>query len=224
MLSCVFQFPNTEEEWIEIASCFENKWQFPHCIDAIDGKHVRIIPPKGAGSYYYNYKKTNSIVLLAIANANCEFIYCDVGTNGRVSDGGVIANTKLYEKIVNNDLKIPKPAVLSNSNKVLGYSFIADEAFAMRPDLMKPFSRDTLTKERRIYNYRLSRARRVVENAFGILSSRFRVFQTAINLDVENVVTVVLACCSLHNILRKKLCKRTNLQNLLIMKMFQIVL
>jgi hypothetical protein len=42
---------------------------------------------------------------MAIANANCEFMYCDVGTNGSLSDGGVIANTKFYEKLINNDLK-----------------------------------------------------------------------------------------------------------------------
>lgn len=73
-------------DWLDIAAGFENKWQFPHCLGAIDGKHVQIIPPKESGSYYFNYKKTHSIVLMAIANANREFIYCSVGTNGRVSD------------------------------------------------------------------------------------------------------------------------------------------
>ena len=132
----MFQFPTTEEEWLEIAADFEKKWQFPHCLGAIDGKHVRIVPPKGSGSYYYNYKKSHSVVLLAIANANCEFVYCDVGTNGRVSDGGVINNTKFYEKLVRNDLNIPGPRSLPNSNTVLGYIFVGDEAFAMRQDLI----------------------------------------------------------------------------------------
>ncbi|CAH1972594.1 unnamed protein product [Acanthoscelides obtectus] len=78
---------------------------------------------------------------MAIANANCEFIYCDVGTNGRISDGGVIANTTFYEKLANNDLKLPNPESMPNSNEILGYTFIADEAFAMRSDLIKPYSR-----------------------------------------------------------------------------------
>lgn len=199
-----FQFPRTENEWREIALDFEDIWQFPHCLGAIDGKHIRIVPPPGSGSYYNNYKKTHSIVLMAIANANYEFIYCDVGTNGRVSDGGVINNTIFYSKLTHNKLNIPKSEPVTNSTRTLNYVFVGDEAFAMRPDLLKPFSRASLSNERRIYNYRLSRARRIIENTFGILASRFRVLYTAINLDVENIESVVLACCALHNFLRQK--------------------
>lgn len=135
---------------------------------------------------------------MAIANANCEFIYCSVGTNGCISDGGVLNHTKFYEKLINNDLNIPKPTHLPQSNRVLEYVFVSDEAFAMRSDLIKPYNRYSLNKERRIFNYRLSRARRIVEN-----TSRFRIFHTSINLKVENIETVVLAYCALHNFLRK---------------------
>jgi len=137
---------------------------------------------------------------MAIANANCEFIYYSVG---RISDVCVLNRTKFYEKLINNDLKIPEPTQLSQSNRVLEYVFVSDEALAMRSDLLKPYNRNSLNKERRIFNYRLSRARRVVENTFGILASRFRIFHTSINLKVENIETVVLACCALHNFLRK---------------------
>lgn len=61
-----------------------------------------------------------------------------------------------------------------------------------------------MTIEKRIYNYRLCRARRVVENAFGILATRFRIFHTSINLREENIDAVMLACCVLHNFLRSK--------------------
>jgi len=159
---------------MEIASDFEEKWQFPHCLGAIDGKHVHFVPPKDSGSQYFNYKKTHSIVLMAIANAHCEFIYCDVGTNGRISDGGVINNTIFYERLVNNQLDIPAPEPVS-------FDLDQEYVFAMRPDLIKPYSRDSLNNERRICNYRISRAQRVVENSFGILTSRFRIFNTAIN-------------------------------------------
>lgn len=199
----MFQFPATENEWLKIASDFEEKWQFPHCLGAIDGKHVRIVPPKDSGSYYFNYKKTHSIVLMAIANANYEFILCDVGTNGRISDGGVINNTLFYDKLVNKELNIPKPEPIS-FDLDLEYVFVGDDAFALRPDLIKPYNRESLNNERRICNYRISRARRVVENSFGILASRFRIFYTAINLNVETIESVILACCALHNFLRKK--------------------
>ncbi|KAG5863759.1 hypothetical protein JTB14_030616 [Gonioctena quinquepunctata] len=198
------KFPESEQEWLAIAADFERKWQYPHCLGSVDGKHIRIIPPKGGGSYYFNYKKTHSIVLMAVANANCEFIYCDVGTNGRISDGGVLSHTTFYEKLVNNDLQIPKPAGMPNSNEIVEYTFVGDEAFAMRPDLIKPYSSEALNRERRIFNYRLSRARRTIENTFGILASRFRIFHTAINLKMETIDKVVLTCCVLHNFLRQK--------------------
>ena len=186
-----------------MASDFEKKWQFPHCLGAIDGKHVRVVPPKDSGSYYFNYKKTHSIVLMAIANAHCEFILCDVGTNGRISDGGVLSNTLFYNKLINNQLNIPGPEPVT-FDLDLECAFVGDDAFALRPELIKPYSRDSLNNERRICNYRISRARRVVENSFGILASRFRIFHIAINLQVESIESVVLACCALHNFLRKK--------------------
>lgn len=166
----------------------------------MDGKHIQISPPAGSGSYFWNYKKTNSLVLMAIANANYEFILCDIGTNGRVSDGGAIENTKFYEKLANDQLHIPP---LNNENE-LPYVFVGDEAFALRTDFLKPFNQRELTFERKIFNYRLSRARRIVENVFGILASRFRIFHTAINLNLEHIERVVMACCVLHNFLRRK--------------------
>jgi hypothetical protein len=60
-------------------------------------ENIKIVPPKGCGSFYWNYKGSNSLVLMAVVNANYEFLYCDIGTNGRISDGGVIENTKFHE-------------------------------------------------------------------------------------------------------------------------------
>jgi hypothetical protein len=115
----------------------------------------------------------------------------------------VISNTNFFERLTEDKLNIPTPDKISNTQRVLPYVFVGDEAFAMRPDFLKPYSRDQLNTETKIFNYRMSRARRVIENTFGIMGSRFRLLQRVINLDVENIDIVVMACCVMHNFLRK---------------------
>ncbi|XP_077146295.1 uncharacterized protein LOC143807995 isoform X1 [Ranitomeya variabilis] len=194
------EFPKTADDWKKIASDFEQLWQFPNCGGALDGKHVRITQPANSGSFFYNYKGYFSLILMALVNANYEFVDVDVGMNGRVSDGGVLEHTSFGEGLRNNQLQLPQN---EDTKGNLNFVFIADEAFPLHPHLLKSFAQRTLTAERRIYNYRLSRARCVVENAFGIMANRFRVFHTAINLKLPSIDLVVLACCVLHNFLRR---------------------
>lgn len=144
------------------------------------------------------------MILMAAVNANYEFIISEFGMNGRISDGGVIENTNFYNKLKDNTLQIPGMDHLSGSDKELNYVFIGDETFSLTPNFLKPFNQRELTTERKIFNYRLSRARRVVESAFGILANRFKIFHTSINLKLETIDIVVITCCALHNFLRRK--------------------
>jgi len=195
------QMPRCKEEWLEIAQEFELKWQFPHCLGALDGKHISILPPPNSGSQYYNYKHFFSIVLLALVDANYRFLYVDIGCCGRVSDGGVYNNSSLAKAFTDNSLDIPADTHLSGSDIITPYVVVADDAFALKPHQMKPFSYRQLTTEKQVFNYRLSRARRVVEHAFGILSQRFRVFGKAIPLSPEKAQVIAMAACCLHNFL-----------------------
>lgn len=142
---------------------------------------------------------------MALVNARKEFVMVDVGTNGRVSDGGVLFYTKFWELYQQGALNLPQPSTMPKSTDKFPYVFVADDAFALGPNLMKPYPRTTATKEETTYNYRLSKARSVVECAFGMLSSKFGVFQTAINLKPEKATKITSACCYLHNYLLKEI-------------------
>jgi DDE superfamily endonuclease len=75
--------PSTPEEWKRIAQDFERKWQLPHCVSAMDGKHFRIQAPYKSGSLFFNYEKFHSLVLLAMCDANYVFTYVDIGSYGK---------------------------------------------------------------------------------------------------------------------------------------------
>ena len=98
-LVIIFATPSTEEEWKKVAQMFEDRWNYPNCIGAMDDKHILIKQSKHSGSYYFNYKGMFSIVLLAIGDADYKFLYIDVECNGRISGGGVYRKGSLYDAI-----------------------------------------------------------------------------------------------------------------------------
>lgn len=198
---CV-QFPSNEEEWRQIAHDFEEKWQFPHCVGAIDGKHVAIIAPPNTGSLYYNYKHFYSIVLMAIVDAFSRFVYVDIGQYGRISDGGVFNNSSIGQLLASNSLPLPPADIVTGSESFIApYTFVADDAFALKSNMLKPYSLKNLTPAQRIFNYRLSRARNKSENAIGIIAQRFRILEKPIHLDPEKASLITLTICCLHNFL-----------------------
>ena len=69
---------------------------------------------------------------------------------------------------------------------------------------MRPYSGRKNSLEKQVYNYRLSRARRIVENAFGVLATRCRVFHSKIAIKPEAVNAVLKAACVLHNMRQAK--------------------
>lgn len=184
--------PNTTRKWNEIQKGFESKWNFPRCCGALDGKHIRIKRPPNSTSLFYNYKGTYSIVLFAMVDADYCFTYIDVGQDGRANDSTVFKNSTLKIALEQNLLNWPNEGLC-----------VADDAFCLTPYCLKPFSHRGLDVAERVFNYRLSRARRVAENAFGILASRFRVFNTPIPLNVDTTETLVKSACAIHNWLRQ---------------------
>lgn len=163
--------PN-EETFLNIAKDHHNIWKFPNCIGVIDGKHVRIVCPAHSGTMYYNYKSFYSIVLQGLVDANYKFSVIDVGGYGKPSDGGTFRASQLFKLIHSNELNIPQNYVLPGSNTTMPFVFIADEAYPLMPNLLKPYSKTQLNADAEYFNKRLSRARKTVECAFGIIYSK----------------------------------------------------
>ena len=154
---------------------------------------------------FYNYKSRNSIVLLALCDANYNFIYIDIGYNWRASDGGVLTNSTL-NAVINDPqiVDIPAPRPLPGRIMPLPFFIVADDAFPLKDNVMKPYPRRGLSEKQRIFNYRQSISRLVIENTFSILVSKFRVLSKSINLVPEKAEIIVKACCILHNIIKTK--------------------
>ena len=206
--------PN-ENTWTKTAEDFFQRWNFPLCLGAIDGKHVQLKAPFHSGSQYYNYKSHHSIVLMAIVNAAGTFLVIDVGGFGSCSDGGIFQDSSFFKLLRTNKLDLPKPAQIPNTDIELPYMFVGDEAFALMPNLMRPFPRRFLDNEKRIFNYRLSRARRQVECTFGVMSSMWRIMRKPIEVQPNFATNMVKAVCVLHNYIKDKEpdCTRELIQN-----------
>lgn len=141
---------------------------------------------------------------MAIADANYRFIAIDVGDKGSDGDANVFSQTELGQMIKEDNarLLLPQNAVLGNT--YLPYCFIGDDAFPLLKRLIKPYSkraRQEFPPEETIFNYRLSRARRCVENAFGILVEKWFCVSNKLQCHPETAKYIIAACCALHNML-----------------------
>uniref|UniRef100_A0A8C5LVR0 DDE Tnp4 domain-containing protein n=1 Tax=Leptobrachium leishanense TaxID=445787 RepID=A0A8C5LVR0_9ANUR len=195
--------PN-ESTWADIVEGFQDRANFPNCLGAVDGKHIRVVKPELSGSQYMNYKHFFSIGLLAVADANYRFTYVEIGSYGKDSDSTIFQNSTLWQQIRSNSLNIPKPKMLPGTDIAVPFAFVGDEAFALSTNLLRPYGGRQLSDKKRIFNYRLSRARRYVECSFGILSNKWRILHRPLDVNVDFAVDIVKSCCVLHNFIRDR--------------------
>lgn len=184
----------TQNTWKDVSAKFKNKADFPNCMGAVDGKHIRIIHPPNTDSLYWNYKNFFSIVLLAVCDADYLFLYVDIGAYGKSSDSTIWKNSNLHKLIEKNECDIPNPQPISNDGTPLSFVFIGDEAFGLSKNMLRPYSGKQLSRKKRVFNYRLCRARRYVESSFGILANKWRILHRPLNVSVDFAVNIVKAC------------------------------
>lgn len=146
-------FP-TKENFTECSEGFWKTWNFPHCLGAVDGKHVTLKCPPNSGSVYYNYKGPFSLLLLACVDPQYKFTMVDIGAYGSQGDPGTFSASQFGRAILTESLPVPPPLPLPGTNLVWPHFFIGDEAFQLRRNFMRPFPKAKLNDGRRIFNYR----------------------------------------------------------------------
>eukprot|EP00057_Strongylocentrotus_purpuratus_P005688 XP_003731553.1 PREDICTED: uncharacterized protein LOC764380 [Strongylocentrotus purpuratus] len=137
---------------------------------------------------------------MALVDSKYQFLWIDVGGVGHQSDAQIYNNSELKECIEAGTLGIRDPAPLPHDDEEhpMPYFFVGDDAFAMRTYVMKPYCRRNMDQQQKIFNYRLSGARRVVENAFGIPALRFQCFlgQMKQEPDTVRLLIELPSCCT----------------------------
>ena len=104
---------------------------------------------------------------MAIADPSYECLYEDVGTNGRVNDDSVWNKCGFSKALENQELSIQNTRCLPRGVQMIPFVVIGDDAFALEAHVMKPYPRQNLAAERRVYNCRHSRVRGISGNHTG---------------------------------------------------------
>ena len=193
-------FPSNEQEILDLIVDMEELWQFPYAFGAIDGTHISIKCPFGgaeAKKEYYNFKIFYSIVVMSMVDAKCRFLWASAGFPGNTHDATIFKATAMYEHLSNN-MNVQMGQTVDDVN--VQPQILGDSAFPHTTWLQKPFSNANLTEQQQYFNYRLSRARMIVECAYGQLKGRWRILERKCESDNFSTRSMALACIVLHNI------------------------
>lgn len=138
---------------------------------------------------------------MAVVDADGLFLIVDVGEYGRNSDGRAFQDSNFGQLMQRGFLHLPNSTPLPGEQCDVPFYFVGDEAFPLKNNLMKPYSRRQLTNDRRVFNNRL-RGRKSVECAFGMSRTKFQVLSTPVYCNPDKVDIIVQTMCILHNIIR----------------------
>ncbi|XP_054591109.2 uncharacterized protein [Nothobranchius furzeri] len=188
-----------EGKFREIASYFESRWGLSQCVGAIDGSHIPIIAPRNFHTDYFNRKGWHSLILQAVVDGKGLFWNVFAGLPGSMHDTRVLRLSSIWDLASRGNLFPDHSIQIAGVD--FGYCILGESAYPLQDWLLKPFT-DTgrLTEQQLLYNKKFSRARVVVENAFGRLKGRWRCLLKRNDCDVSLVRSMILTCCALHNL------------------------
>ena len=160
--------------------------------------YLYILPPCDSPSDYYNRKGFHSIVPQALVDHQNRFLNVYVGWPGSVHDARIFSNPEVFTKGQSGRLA-------PNTVRIIGgvsvpVVILGDPSYPLLPWLMKPYPGAGLSVKEKKFNSRLSRARVVVECAFGRLKGRWCSLLKRNDIKIDFMTTFVTACYILHNI------------------------
>ncbi|XP_069809953.1 uncharacterized protein [Dendropsophus ebraccatus] len=194
--------PDTKN-WLDTADSFYGSEQFPNCLGALNATHIRVRKPPHSGSRYFHSRPYYWVVLLALVDSDFRFVTVDVAAYGSAAEARDFRATRMVEMMQPNQLALPGPKPLpGSSGPPAPYVMVAGEDFGLSPSLVCPFPGHDLDDKRKIFNYRLGQAVWYGECALGMLSRKWRVLQSSMQMSPDNAVKVIQACVLLHNFFR----------------------
>ncbi len=188
---------------------FEER-KLPLCLGAIDGCHIPIECPPKSMSRYRNRKGWHSIVLSAVCDFDRRFVMVDIGMPGRNHDAHVFRSSKMYgvARTHFGMSRIVKRIRRGDVDGRLKPYIIGDPAYPIAPSLIKGYPGGGLDVKQEYFNFSLSSGRMKIEQAFGLLKGRWKLFTFPSRGSLSSHVLAVGAACVLHNICIERMKER----------------
>ena len=189
--------PRTLDEMRNKVSEFETKFAMIQAFGCIDGTHIPIKRPIVDSQDYFNYKQFFSLNVQAVCDFRGIFMDVDCRWPGCVHDAKVFANSAIHNDLKTGILPTTFNNLLPGCDKIPNY-LIGDPAYPLTPNCMKEY-KSCKTNSQVIFNNLLREARNPIERAFGRLKARWSILTRKMDLKLENIPIVVMACFVLHN-------------------------
>ena len=183
--------PRNREEVAKIKNDFYMVAGFPRIVGCVDGSHIPLIAPSQDEFVYVNRKGFHSLNIQAVCNSNLVFQDVVARWPGSHHDSFIMDMSSLSSRFGNGDFE---------NSWLLG-----DSGYSLKPWLMTPYAWPASDVERK-YNLLHRKTRRLIEQSFGVLKSRWRILDHtggSLCYSPDKVSKIAITCCVLHNICRR---------------------
>ncbi|XP_023293659.2 protein ALP1-like isoform X3 [Lucilia cuprina] len=200
-LHSVYVCPPMGYESLRMADEFWEAWNLPHCVGVVDAKLLSITARPNHTAISKKLKSKQSLVLLAVCDANHVFTNIDIGVYNKDTDA-TTWNLEFFKELISGKLNLPNKELLPNSDINFPYYMIGHSSFPLKTYLMRPYAGNQLTPDSVIFNQHLAKAQSVAENAFGVLTAHWKILQSPLHMSPKTAELIVKATVLLHNFLR----------------------